>query len=195
MVTLTNPINKQNIVDRFNDYVRATANTGIVWGTGANPFPEWDKPELWGGSTSGKVSEISGANLNTTQVTADTIYNVLIAETRRYGRIRVITAQLFVTGTGRTVSTGNATGTRPTPGTVFDETKVSHLTSAYDQTGDVNRGTVVKDAKIFASELEALFGRMRDGYNILRANSAGTFVTSVCHASCHSNCHGSRGRR
>lgn len=180
MVTLTNPINSQNVVDRFADYVRATANTGIVWGADANPFPEWDRADIFGGDTSGKTIEVSGANLGT-RIGADAIYNTLIEETRRYGRIRVITAQRFITG--------------DIGGTNFNQTAVAHLTSSFDQSGDVDRGTVTLGSQITAAALEGLFDRMRSGYNILRDNNAGTFITSVCHASCHSACHGSRSRR
>ena len=42
MATLTNPINAQNIVDRFADYVTATADSGISWGTNALPFSEFN---------------------------------------------------------------------------------------------------------------------------------------------------------
>jgi len=180
MVTLTNPINRQNIVDRFADYVVATANAGIVWGTGTPPFPQWDKNNIFGGTTAGKAIEVSGTNLGT-RIGADAIYNTLIAETRRYGRIRLITAQRFITGN--------------TGGTNFNQTQVAHLSSVYDQSGDVFRGTVVQNAQISSGALETLFTNMRAGYNILRANNAGTFVTSVCHSSCHSSCHGSRSRR
>lgn len=180
MVTLTNPINRQNIVDRFADYVVATANTGIAWGTGSPPFPQWDRNDIFGGTISGKNIQVSGTNLGT-RIGADAIYNTLIAETRRYGRIRLITAQRFITG--------NVGGTN------FNETAVAHLTSSFDQSGDVARGTVVQNAKISSGALETLFNNMRSGYNTLRVNNAGTFVTSVCHASCHSSCHQSRSRR
>jgi hypothetical protein len=38
MATLNNPVNANNLVDRFNDFVAATANRNIVWGTGNKPF-------------------------------------------------------------------------------------------------------------------------------------------------------------
>ena len=38
MATLTNPITKQNIVDRFADFVSNHNNNQIVWGTNNKPF-------------------------------------------------------------------------------------------------------------------------------------------------------------
>ena len=55
-MALTDPISRQNIVDRFADYVRATANAGISWGTNAYPFGEWTHGYLFGGDTNGKPS-------------------------------------------------------------------------------------------------------------------------------------------
>jgi hypothetical protein len=39
MATLTNPINADNIVDRFADFVVDTANANIVWSASNKPFP------------------------------------------------------------------------------------------------------------------------------------------------------------
>lgn len=191
MVTLTDPIDDQNVVDRFADYVRATANSGISWGTNAYPFPEWTYGSIFGGTTAGKAIEVSGANLGGTGalIVADTVYNVLIAETTRYTRIRLITAQLFVSGGG-----GNR-GTRPTPGTVYNQTAVAHLTSAYQVGVSAGRSDVYVNNTITRAGAEAMFNNMRTAYTNVRNSSAGTFVTTVCHASCHSSCHNSRGRR
>lgn len=193
MAQLTNPINKQNVVNRFADYVQATANSGIYWGTNAYPFPEFSgNAGIFGGPTTGKPIQITGesiaANAND-EITAQNIYNTLIAETNRYTKIRNMRAILWVGGGG-----GN-TGTRSTPGTVFDQTQPAYLNDSYLQTvtagvDDVSSGNVAT-----ASGMETMFSNMRASYNAARAVSAGTWQVNVCHASCHSSCHGSRSRR
>jgi hypothetical protein len=180
MVSLTNPINRQNIVNRFADYVQATANASIVWGTNALPFTGMAQPQIFGGPTSGKSIEISGSNLGT-QINANVIYDTLIAETTRYTRIRNVKVTRFVTG--------------DIGGETFNQTAVAHLTSAYQASTSAVRGTVVSQGLVQTTPLEALFNNMRASYNAVRAVSAGTFTTTVCHASCHASCHGSRARR
>ena len=86
MATLTNPIEEQNIVDRFADYVVATANAGITWGTNDIPFAEMGT-SYFGGTTSGKSIGITGANISATPITASTIYNALVGETNAYKSI------------------------------------------------------------------------------------------------------------
>lgn len=194
MVTLTNPIDDDNIVLRFADYVRATANAGIVWGTNVKPFPE--KPTTdFGGTTSGKAIQISAANL-TNPISASNIYSTMFAELTRYTRIRKLRAQLNVTGAGNTVGAGSvASGSRPTPGIVYDQTQVAHMPAALQTTpAAIAVGQVTAGAVIDEPPLETLFNNMRTRYNTARAATV-TQTTTVCHSSCHTNCHGSRGRR
>lgn len=189
MATLTNPINAQNIVDRFADYVTATANSGISWGTNAIPFGEMDAG-YFGGDTGGRGISISGGNISNTPITASTIYDTLCAETQTYSNIRNMRALLFVTGGG-----GN-TGSRPTPGYVYDGTAVAHLNTNYRQ-GQINatNPSVSSGNAISAANLETLFDRLRSVYSDNYRASTQTIQIDVCHASCHSNCHSSRGRR
>jgi len=187
-MALTNPINKQNIVNRFADYVVATANGVISWGTNAKPFGEMPDGEF-GGDTSGRAIGISGANIGDTNVTASTIRSVLEGETASYTNIRNLRALLFVTGGG-----GN-TGSRPTPGFVFDQTAKSHLNTDYRQAlGAVNNANVVAGQTVSSANLETYFSNLRSAYSTAQSNVA-TVQIDVCHASCHSSCHGSRGRR
>ena len=193
MATLTEPIQRQNIVDRFADYVRATANSGISWGTNAWPFGEFGGyAGIFGGDTGGKGIEIDGnsiaVNANSEMV-AQNIYDTLITETYRYTRIRYMRAVLFVDGGG-----GN-TGSRPTPGVVYDATAVANLNTNYLQGVSAGRDDVYAGNQISAGGLEVMMSNMRAAYNGARGNSAGTWQVNVCHASCHSSCHSSRGRR
>lgn len=195
MATLTNPVSRQNIVDRFSDYVTATANAGIVWGTNALPtHTDGTVVTLsgnFGGTTSGRAISINGDTLGASGsiITAITIYNSLLTDTNRYTRIRKLRARLNVTGTG-----GN-TGTRPTAGIIYDQTAVAHMNDTYLQAiASVNNAGVASGQVIDDTNLETLFSNLRTEYNTKRDTTV-TLTRDVCHASCHSSCHGSRGRR
>lgn len=190
MATLNNPVNPQNIIDRFVDYVTVTANTGIVWGTDVSPFPEFDTLNF-GGTTTGKPIGVTGTNIGSVgdNITALNIYNTLVNETAAYTNIRNLQAILFVDGEG-----GNI-GTRPTAGVVFDETSVAYLSSTYLQSvGSPVDAGVSSGSDITVSALESFFTNLQTAYNTAR-DTTQTIQVNVCHASCHSSCHGSRGRR
>ena len=187
-MAISDPISKSGIVNRFDDLVRDVANASIVWGTNSKPFTEMPN-NRYGGTTSGASSNISASSITDTVVTASTIRSVLETEARKYTNIRKQRARLNVTGPG-----GN-TGSRPTAGVIFDQTKVAHLDtgnranlSSISSSG-VQSGDVISD-----STLETYLNRIKTAYNTVR-NSSVTDEISVCHASCHSSCHGSRGRR
>lgn len=195
MATLTNPIEDQNIVDRYADYVRAAANTGIVWGTNSNPTHSDGTVVLddsyFGGDTGGRGIGIGGGNLGGTGavITASTIYNTLLTETYNYSRIRSVQARLNVTGGG-----GN-TGSRPSPGIIYDQTNIAHMSDSYRvDLGSPSNNGVSSTSLITDEGLEGFFSTLRNSYNAARGSTV-TVTTDVCHASCHSSCHGSRGRR
>ena len=186
---LTDNISAQNVVNRFADYVRGAANSGISWGTNSYPFGEFSAiAYVFGGDTNGKPIEISGGNINSNPISANVVYNALIAETSRYTRIRLMRALLFVDGGG-----GN-TGSRPTPGYVYDGTAVAHLNSNYQVSVSSGRNNVFAGNVMTRGGTADMFNQMRAAYNAVRGQAV-TFQVNVCHASCHNNCHGSRGRR
>ena len=188
MATLTSPIRTQNIVDRFADYVTATASSGISWGTNAYPFGEFPGG-YFGGSTSGRPIGISGGNIGSGVIRASNIYNTLVNETNQYTLIRNLRAILFVDGGG-----GN-TGSRPTPGVVYDATAVAYMNGNYLQNiGSPGNNGVASGNAASSSNLESFFNTLRSSYNGARASTV-TIQVNVCHASCHSSCHSSRGRR
>lgn len=190
MATLTNPVNPQNIVDRFADYVVSTANAGIIWGTDNVPFSEMDVA-YFGGTTSGKSIGISGTNIAAVgdTITASNIYNALVAESSAYTHIRNLQAILYVDGEG-----GN-TGSRPTAGVVYDNTQVAYLNTGYLQSvGSPDAAGVSSGGTVTSSGLESLFTNLQTAYNSARSTTQ-TIQINVCHAACHSSCHGSRGRR
>ena len=189
MATLTSPVEEQNIVNRFADYVPPAANTGIVYHTGSVPFSEFST-SFFGGNSSGRALGISGANIknNGELIDASGIQDTLENETFNYTSIRNLRAKLNVTGTG-----GN-TGSRPTAGIIADVTGMAYLNTSYRQTLGTRSVNLQTGQLIDDSVLEQKFADLRTKYNSARSNTA-TITVPVCHASCHSNCHSSRGRR
>ena len=189
MATLTSPVEEQNIVNRFADFVPPAANTGIVYHTGSKPFSEMNVAEFGGGS-GGRTLGINGNSIknNGELIDASGIQDALENETFNYTSIRNLRAQLNVTGGG-----GN-TGSRPTPGVITDVSGMAFLNTSYRQTLGARSVNLQTGQLIDDSVLEQKFADLRTKYNSARGTTA-TIVTPVCHASCHSSCHGSRGRR
>ena len=189
MATLTSPVEEQNIVNRFADYVPPAANTGISYHTGSVPFSEM-ATSYFGGGSGGRALGISGANIknNGELIDASGIQDTLEAETFNYTAIRNLRAILNVTGPG-----GN-TGTRPTAGVITDVSGIAYLNTSYRQTLGARSVNLQTGQLIDDSELEQKFADLRTKYNSARSNTQ-TIQIDVCHASCHSSCHSSRGRR
>lgn len=206
MATLNNPINKQNIVDRFADFVVVTANANIVWGTNNRPSQYFTSTyigfEPFGGTTAGKSIQTSAANITDTLVTANTIYNVLVQETQRFSNLRNLRAVINVTGAGLSilgptsntrVDLGPITGSEP--GIIFDQTAKAHLSTSYLQAlGAPANAGVASNQLVRTTSLESFFGNLQAQYNTYR-NTTVTITANVCHSSCHSSCHSNRGRR
>jgi hypothetical protein len=209
MVTLTDPTSAQNTIDRFADYVVATANAGIVFGTNALPFGAYSAyfPAIFGGTTSGKAIGVTGTNLGGSGsiMTASTVYTTLVAETNTYTRIRNLRARLFITGLGYAPAPGTdftvnlMTDAGPIfgvpPGYAYDETSVANLNTTYNQdVGAITSRAIATGHTISTTNLEAFYTNLRTAYETTRANTVSIQV-DVCHSSCHNNCHSSRGRR
>lgn len=187
-MAIIDPVSKQGIVDRFKELVTDVANSSIVWGTNSKPFTEMPDAN-YGGQTGGQEIVATGSSITGTIITADTIRTILETEAALYTNIRQQRAILFVTGGG-----GN-TGSRPTPGIVFDQTEVAHLdTGNRDALGTISSTAVESGDIINDTNLENYFGRIAEAYNTVRTTTI-TDQIDVCHASCHSSCHGSRSRR
>lgn len=187
-MAISDPVSKTGIVNRFEDLVTDVANASIVWGTNSLPFPEMPTGN-YAGTTSGTSISVTGASITDTVVTASTIRTILETEAALYTNIRQQRAVLNVTGGG-----GN-TGSRPTPGIVFDDTQVAHLdTGNRAALGSISAGSVTSGSSISDTNLETYFGNIATAYNTVRTTTI-TDQVDVCHASCHSSCHGSRGRR
>jgi len=209
MATLNNPIEEQNLIDRFADYVTATANSGIVWGTNAlgpsytdangttySAFSQASNTAansvgiaLFGGTTAGPGISVSGSSITGNPISASTIRTALENETALYTNVRKLRVRITISGGG-----GN-TGTRRSTGLVIDDTQVAHMATSYRQSlGTVSTNQVVSGAEITVSGLQGYFTNLQSAYNTAR-NNVHDYQATVCHASCHSSCHGSRGRR
>jgi hypothetical protein len=204
-MALTNPINKQNVINRFSQFVTAIANANIIWGTNSRPSIYFTSTyigfEPFGGTTSGKSIAASASSINDVEITASTIYRVLVQETQRYSNIRNLRAQVNVTGTGllilensnARIDLGPITGFEP--GLILDETQKAHLSSTYLQVeGTPNPSNVVVSQTITAAGLENFFTNLQTLYNQYRDNVV-TITANVCHSSCHNSCHAARSRR
>lgn len=209
MATLSNPISKQNIVDRFADYVVADANASIVWHDGNNPqmdtapttttrYLDVLPDSMLGPNANGQAIAINGSSITGSTITASTIRSILEAETARYSNIRKVRARGRVNGQGGNNGTRLRNTSRVTSRTYiqkYDSTQKSYMTSTYRQTlGSVNNGGVTSGGTIQTSDFETYFANLRTEYRRLRDVTYDR-IYSVCHASCHSSCHSSRGRR
>ena len=190
--SLTNPVEDDNLAARFGDFVAATANDNIIWGTDVFPASGSDviTSTIFGGSTSGRSSTITGALIKNgnNRISASNLTNALRNETAEYFSIRKLQARLNVTGAG-----GN-NGTRPTAGIVFDQTEKAYLDDTYLQALGTVAGAPSAGDIIDQSNIETYFSNLRTAYTTARDTTT-TFTRNVCHASCHSSCHSSRGRR
>jgi hypothetical protein len=183
-------ITPQNLVDYYKEFVIDVANSNIAWASNAEPFGEFDE-SLLAGATSGRPIGIDGSSVGSAGnlIDASDIYDILRGEIGNYTMIRNLRAVLVVDGGG-----GN-TGSRPSPGTIFDATAKAWMNSSYLQAvGTVSAGDVISGNTITATSLETLFNAIRAEYESKQTNTV-TVQVNVCHASCHSSCHGSRGRR
>ena len=191
----TEAVVKQDIVDRYADWVTNYANSSLSWGTNVYPFPEWTYGSLFGGPTSGKAISITGANLSNGStgdlINEERILAQCTTDANRYNMFRALRAVLFVNGAG-----GN-TGTRPLAGAVYDTTAKAYLTAGYANafTQPTAPTEMATGGLVQASDLESFFSALRTAWLGATDTSIGTYQVTVCHASCHSSCHSSRGRR
>lgn len=180
MAVLSNPIDNDNIISRFEDYVRASANSGIVWHSSNLPFPE--STMIYGPST-GKAAEISGASL-TNPITANQIFNVLLTETQRYTRCRLLRAVRVVDGDGDEPGP---------PGVNFDSTQKASLNFAYQLSPSAAQ-VITAGAAVDDSVLETQLQNFQNAY-LTGESTVAYLEIHVCHSSCHQSCHSSRSRR
>jgi hypothetical protein len=178
----TEAIVRQDIVDRYADYVEQTANSGISWGTNAIPHGYFSRSDIFGGTTDGQTRRVNDTSIGSpapAKITASTIYDTLLADAQLYTNMRNIRVLLYLSGYGYTM----------------DTTAKAHLTTDYRLPITISNPDILTDKEIVAGNLEVFFDSLRVAYNNAQSTLAATIEDSYCHSSCHSSCHGSRGRR
>jgi hypothetical protein len=192
-MSLTNPINKANLISRFNQLVTLEANASIQYSTSNKPFPE--APDGWFGGGSAGFPDLDSTGISGTEVNASSVFNSLVNRTAQLTRIRFATMRLEVTGLGITKT----------------ESGIAFLSSAYQQTlpatsaADVQSGFIITrnglDGTITqggnpngTTFSDGFFQNLRRSWESRRNNPV-TLTHTICHSQCHSSCHGSRGRR
>ena len=188
MATLTSPINQQNIIDRFADFVPSSANSGIVWGQYTIPFSGFPVSYFGGTVAAGRSMGLSDGSFGLNPISAATINTAIEQETAAYTSIRNLNATRTVTGPG-----GN-TGSYPNPGQIFNQTAKAYLNSSYVQTLSAAGVTLTAGSQISVAGLEAKFADLQTRFNNLVSNTVSINI-NICHASCHTSCHSARGRR
>lgn len=191
-MSLVNPINKANLISRFNQLVTTEVNANIQYSIINKPFSE--APNAWFGSTA-NFPELGSTGIPGTEVNASQIFTALSTRTRQMTRIRFAVMRLEVTGRGITKT----------------ESGITHLSAAYEQTlpstssADVVSGFIITRNGLDGTVTQGgnpngttfsdgLFQNLRRSWES-RRNTSITLTHTICHSSCHNSCHGSRGRR
>jgi hypothetical protein len=194
-MALTNPINKANIKDRFNEWVAAVANAGIVWGRDSVPtytgIPVTDIPNThFEGNVAGKGnSDFTGSMTN--PINGNQIYSLAASATNTYSNIRNIRLILTVSGTTPFTDTDVYDSTQVANTTYYAGTSISSA-AAYQ----LSTGYSIRSAGGFG--IDDYFSALRNAYNVARGTTVAfdaTMRKTICHSSCHTSCHSSRGRR
>lgn len=211
-MSLTNPINKANLVARFNAIVTNEVNANIQYNRNNKPFDE--APDSWFGSGSSFPALPSSiVDTITPEVTASAVSSAFIDWTKQMTRVRLARMRLQVTTTGGAPH-NRPEGPRPGPATpayAEDVIGIAYL-SGNTQTlpvvaqNDIGAGLIITRNGLDGTIAQnPNFGGaiLQSGFmqNLLtaweqRKNNLVTMPTAtVCHASCHQSCHNSRGRR
>jgi hypothetical protein len=138
MTTLNNPIESQNLIDRFADFVTAVVNgsatnvpaDNIIWAADTKPFADFDGNLLTGNLADPITLSIGANNLGGSGavINANTINRVLLGQLAIYTNVRKLRAILNVTGGG-----GN-TGSYANTGVFSDQTGKAKMNNSYLQT-------------------------------------------------------------
>jgi hypothetical protein len=171
MTTAGTNITKATIVASM-EAVRNTYNSGIVWGSNAQPF----QSDITGGDTNGYSTQSFAADISDTNITASTITNNFRSYATLLSRIRNVRLLKWYQIQGDARNRLD-----------YDATNLTNLNSNYQWNADnsVNSGETVN-----AGNLDAFVNYLSANISSYR-NSTVTVEEFYCHSNCHSNCHGS----
>lgn len=183
--TLSDPIRKQNIVDRFEDFVVTHQNSKIVWSANSKPFTQMPNA-TYAGNSDGRAISITGTSITGDTITSSTLISTLETEAFEYTSIRKQRARLLVTTSAHPY---------PNPYTQFSQVNTAYMATTNRQTLDsIDQTTVEQGDLISVTGLETYLGDLQREMDEKHDVQVNTDIT-VCHFSCHTSCHGSRGRR
>jgi hypothetical protein len=209
-MALNNPINKANLVQRYNEIVTNDISGQIAYARNQKPFSE--APDSWfGGNRDGfpaRDTSTLGAVVN-----ASEIFEAMYNHARSLTAIRNARMRLQVTTTGGSPWNRSA-GPRTSPASpayAEDVLGLTYLSNSNVQTLPIVSGNDLGSEKIITRNGldgtlsqnpnyggsilgSGFFQNLKNAWEQRRGNTV-TLDTTVCHASCHGNCHGSRGRR
>jgi len=195
MASLTNNVNRANVLLRWEDWVANYARSSLVWGTEAKPFAE--APNDWFGgrrdsppSSSAYSSQTSLGSSTSSVIVASVVRTGLINMTSLWTHMKNMRARRYYNSQG-TVSIQIDTTAKAYQPT---STRRSISVPAVPSLGPTRSGVITKGAYSNNTGLEEYFERLRGSY-ITRRNTATDKEITVCHYSCHYSCHSSRGRR
>lgn len=222
MATLSGTIDKQELMDRFRDYLEAEVNASIVWYD--SNLPTMDTSPVSAGTTAEltilsvdltrasstwidgdfAVNSATFTNGSDQIIRAAELYNKFYNEAEKMCRVRKIRIQGRVEGAGGNSGT-RLTNTAAVAGRTYieltDQTQVAYTFDS-NVFGTLGKNTErvqfinsITGTPIDDQVLEDAFNVLRDWYRAARDSVYLMAAYQVCHASCHSSCHGSRGRR
>lgn len=183
MAVISNPVSRQNVIDRFRDWLTNYVNSGIVWGTNNPPYTTVDVTGYFGGDTSGLADGLTTANFPSSLVTASEVVNAL--ETVAFNLTQMRNARFVLVLDGNVAPAG----------VQYDQTQYSNMSTAYRGNLSIIRNRPFAGATLSSGNIEDYFYSLRQSFEAVRDSSVIYVENHYCHASCHSSCHGSRGRR
>jgi hypothetical protein len=172
MTTAGDNITKANIVASM-EALRNTANAGIVWHSGNQPF----QTDITGGDDTGYANQSFADDISDTNITASTI----VANFRNYAtllsRIRNVSLIKYYQIQGD-----------PTARLDYDTANSTNLNSNY--AADMSSYGFNAGDTINATNLDQFVGNLAAAISLNRSTTV-TITEFYCHSNCHGSCHGS----
>lgn len=195
MASLTNNVNRANVLLRWEDWVASYARAGLVWGTESKPFAE--APNDWFGGRRDSPPSLSAYSVQTllgsstsSVIVASVVRDALINMTTQWTHMKNMRARRYYNSQG-TVSIQIDTTAK-----AYQPTSTRSSVAVYPtpSLGPIRGVPITRGAYYNNNGLEEYFERLRGQYITRRGQATDKEIT-VCHYSCHYSCHSSRGRR
>ena len=197
MASLTNNVNRANVLLRWEDWVANYARRDLVWGTEEKPFAE--APDDWFGGRrdspprSGAYSYQTWLGSSTSSIIQATrVRTALIDMTTKWTHMKNMRARRYYNSQG-TVSIQIDTTAKAYQPT---STRSAIAAPSVPSLGPREPNVITRGSTYwrYNNGLEEYFEKLRVRY-VARREAATDKEITVCHYSCHYSCHTSRGRR